>query len=272
MGARRRIVFPCRSSVRGTEGVGVAHVGGHGGASAERPSAGSSRPCRWRQLSFVSASRAPRYLGVSETRSPRAGRTCAGGRRLAPPVGVRTPGPSRSGRRRVGWWRTALQLAAGSSSDAGDQCPAVSPEPLPGRGNAPRANRDCSSRPDAAAVAAVETNQRRTCLVCHKRFASERKYRSHELRHRSKMLGRYRCDACSKCFVQKSSLVTHARIHTGERPYRCQHCNASFGDVSCYNKHMRVHSGDRPYVCIACNKRFTQSGSTGGLVSSQRNQ
>ncbi|XP_070378889.1 transcription factor che-1-like [Dermacentor albipictus] len=111
-----------------------------------------------------------------------------------------------------------------------------------------------------AVVAAVETNQRRTCLVCHKRFASARKYRSHELRHRSKMLGRYRCDKCSKCFVQKSSLVTHARIHTGERPYRCRHCNASFGDVSCYNKHMRVHSGERPYVCIACNKGFTQSG------------
>ncbi|XP_037571922.1 zinc finger protein 70 [Dermacentor silvarum] len=112
----------------------------------------------------------------------------------------------------------------------------------------------------AAAAAEPESTSRHTCLVCHKRFASARKHHSHELRHRSKMLGRYRCTTCSKCFVQKSALVTHARIHTGERPYRCLHCDASFGDVSSYNKHKRVHSGDRPYVCIACNKAFTQSG------------
>ncbi|KAH7980982.1 hypothetical protein HPB49_020645 [Dermacentor silvarum] len=111
-----------------------------------------------------------------------------------------------------------------------------------------------------AAAAEPEATSRRTCLVCHKRFDSASKHRSHERRHRNKMLGRYRCTTCSKCFVQKSSLLTHVRIHTGERPYRCLHCDASFRDGSCYNQHKRVHSGERPYVCITCNKAFTKSG------------
>ncbi|KAH6933753.1 hypothetical protein HPB50_017848 [Hyalomma asiaticum] len=66
----------------------------------------------------------------------------------------------------------------------------------------------------------------------------------------------YRCAECAKCFVQKSSLVTHWRAHTGERPYGCELCPATFGDVSCYSKHKFVHSGDRPYTC---DKSFTQS-------------
>ncbi|XP_037507162.1 zinc finger protein 675-like [Rhipicephalus sanguineus] len=99
-----------------------------------------------------------------------------------------------------------------------------------------------------------------TCQFCAKRFNSISKHNSHELRHRSKNDGRYRCTKCGKCFVQKSSLVTHVRSHTGERPYCCTLCGAKFGDVSCYNKHKRIHSGDRPYTCFACDKAFTQSG------------
>ncbi|KAH8023826.1 hypothetical protein HPB51_018045 [Rhipicephalus microplus] len=114
-----------------------------------------------------------------------------------------------------------------------------------------------------AAEAVVEVKaavERNTCQYCSKRFNSSSKHRLHELRHRSKLDGRYRCIKCGKCFVQNSSLMTHVRSHTGERPYHCKVCGADFGDVSCYNKHKRTHTGDRPYNCFGCAKAFTQSG------------
>ncbi|XP_037283870.2 uncharacterized protein LOC119176613 [Rhipicephalus microplus] len=102
--------------------------------------------------------------------------------------------------------------------------------------------------------------ERITCQYFPKRFNSASAHRSHESRHLSKISGRYRCSDCGKCFVQKSSLVTHARSHTAERPYLCVVCGADFSDISCYNQHMLTHTGDRPYTCFGCAKAFTQSG------------
>lgn len=100
------------------------------------------------------------------------------------------------------------------------------------------------------------------CPECGKVYESNSRFRAHLRRHDSKRTGRYQCGVCSKNFVQRSSLKTHERIHTGERPYHCQLCNQRFGDFSTFTKHRRTHTGEKPYTCpvAACGRSFSQSG------------
>jgi hypothetical protein len=61
---------------------------------------------------------------------------------------------------------------------------------------------------------------------------------------------------CKRAFMNKSQLVYHQRIHSGERPFSCDVCNKTFILQSTLTTHKRFHSGDRPYHCDWCNKAF----------------
>ncbi|XP_064301309.1 zinc finger protein 585A-like [Phalacrocorax carbo] len=79
--------------------------------------------------------------------------------------------------------------------------------------------------------------------------------------------GPFRCAQCGKGFRQKQSLITHERIHTGEKPYRCGDCGKSFSQRPNLLTHRRVHTGERPFPCAQCGKRFSQKAN---LLAHQR--
>ena len=47
------------------------------------------------------------------------------------------------------------------------------------------------------------------------------------------------CDLCKKAFAQRSDLVKHKRIHTGEKPYPCSICGLAYASSSSLNLHSK---------------------------------
>ncbi|XP_031552954.1 zinc finger protein 37-like [Actinia tenebrosa] len=67
------------------------------------------------------------------------------------------------------------------------------------------------------------------------------------------------CDECERSFTRSSTLVTHKRIHSGDKPFSCEVCGRAFRQPGNLSRHRLTHTTTKPYVCPHCNKAFNRA-------------
>ncbi|XP_069606585.1 gastrula zinc finger protein XlCGF53.1-like isoform X1 [Ranitomeya imitator] len=100
-----------------------------------------------------------------------------------------------------------------------------------------------------------------SCSECEKCFISKSTLLIHQRIHTGEKP--YSCSECGRCFNQKTNLVTHQRIHTGEQLFSCSECGKGFNKKINLVTHQRIHTGEKPYSCSGCGKCFTDKSSFG---------
>ena len=96
------------------------------------------------------------------------------------------------------------------------------------------------------------------CKFCEKAFASNQLRNKHEnLAH----IKRFPCSACGKVFSEKTRLLIHNRIHSGEKPYVCEDCGFSCAQKDNLRlhkqfKHPSTDGAEKRFACPLCPASF----------------
>ncbi|KAK0165177.1 hypothetical protein PV328_003721 [Microctonus aethiopoides] len=115
----------------------------------------------------------------------------------------------------------------------------------------------CTSASNTSNIIPDDNGRPNLCRICGKTYARPSTLKTHLRTHSGEKP--FRCHACSKAFSQAANLTAHARTHSGEKPFRCPVCDRRFSQSSSVTTHMRTHSGERPYRCRFCKKAFSDS-------------
>ena len=67
--------------------------------------------------------------------------------------------------------------------------------------------------------------------------------RHFQSRHTAAMDRKYKCNLCSKAFMDNQKLKDHTNTHTGEKPYLCKFCGKGFASLGTHRMHEKSHMG-----------------------------
>lgn len=70
---------------------------------------------------------------------------------------------------------------------------------------------------------------------------------------------KYQCEVCGRSFSRSNTLITHNRIHTGDRPFPCDVCGRAFRQLGNLTRHKMTHAVIRPHTCPICKKCFSRT-------------
>ncbi|XP_013163531.1 PREDICTED: gastrula zinc finger protein xFG20-1-like isoform X2 [Papilio xuthus] len=92
------------------------------------------------------------------------------------------------------------------------------------------------------------------CLECDMFFKNSRARKAHVARYHREGL---QCDHCKKRFVNRTTLVTHLKLHEGPPPReQCPICSKLVRTVQ-LKYHIQRHQNKGRYECTDCNKVFS---------------
>ncbi|XP_071958026.1 uncharacterized protein [Antedon mediterranea] len=103
---------------------------------------------------------------------------------------------------------------------------------------------------------AKQTQRKYVCDICNKGFSRSNTLVTHKRIHTGDKP--FECEICGRAFRQPGNLTRHRLIHTTVKPYKCSQCGKAFNRASNLHTHMRTHTNYKPFVCQYCGKGFHQ--------------
>ncbi|XP_030557329.1 zinc finger protein 91-like [Drosophila novamexicana] len=93
------------------------------------------------------------------------------------------------------------------------------------------------------------------CPQCPKAYKNKSTLKSHIRTHTCERP--FQCPHCPKAFKQSMHLRNHISNHEGKAAFKCPHCRKYFIEKAKYDEHTRFHIGHRAYKCLHCPKIYT---------------
>ena len=116
-------------------------------------------------------------------------------------------------------------------------------------------NNSPESKYDEASHKYKETFERK-CRFCDLDLDTKEDLTAHILTHTGPRP--FVCTQCEQTFTERSSMLTHKKLHLGPNAYRyeCNLCGRRFARGTTLVRHKLAHSGEKPFSCKLCEKSF----------------